>query len=338
MVLKKLTAVIAALAVAVVAAFVIYDAIKPQPLTSSFFSMNTYCSAEVEGKNAEESLAEIKNIVENLDLKILSRTSENSVVYNLNKNGEAQPDAETAAYISLLADISRQSGGAFDFSLGAVSDLWNFGGTPSIPDEAKLAEALSHSGYEKITVANGKVTMQDKQAVIDFGASGKGIALDSVKSYLETHEAERAVVSVGGSVLLYGEGDFTVGIRNPKGDSGSYIAALKIPEGCISTSGSYEQYFEENGRRYHHILDPETGYPVDNGVVSVTILSESGLLSDALSTACFVLGIEKGTELAEYYGAKAIFITEDNLIFTDAETKALITVNDSNYTFAENLI
>lgn len=335
--MKKLTAIIAALAVAAVAAFVIYDAVQPQKLSGSFFLMNTYCSAEVDGKKAEENLAEIQNIVERLDLQILSRTVKTSVIYNLNKNGEAVLDNEIASYFSLLSDISRQSGGAFDFTLGAVSDLWNFGGTPSIPDEAKLAEALSHSGYEKITVTNGMITMQDKQAVIDFGASGKGIALDSIKSYLETHNTERAVVSVGGSVLLYGEGDFTVGIRNPKGDSGSYIATLKIPEGCISTSGSYEQYFEENGKIYHHILDSETGYPVDNGLVSVTIISESGLLSDALSTACFVLGIEKGTELAEFYGAKAVFITDNNVIYTDEETKSLITVNDNNYSFAENL-
>lgn len=335
--MKKLTAIISVLAVLTVAAFIIYDAVQPKPHTNSFFSMNTYCSAEAEGKNAQESLTEIKKIVENLDLKILSRTAEGSVVYNLNKNGEAQLDTETEEYISLLADISNKSSGAFDFTLGAVSDLWNFGGTPSIPDETKLAEALSHSGYKKITVSDGKVTLQDKQAVIDFGASGKGIALDCIKTCLETYKTKRAVVSVGGSVLLFGKGDFTVGIRNPKGDTGSYIATLKISEGCVSTSGSYEQHFEENGKRYHHILDPETGYPVDNGLVSVTVISESGLLSDALSTACFVLGIEKGSELAENYGAKVIFITEDNVIYTDAETQALITVNDNNYSMAENL-
>lgn len=336
--MKKLTAIIAALAVAAVAAFVVFDTVQPKPLSDSFFSMNTYCSAEIEGKNAEESLAEIKNIVENLDLKVLSRTAENSVIYNLNKNGEAQPDAETAAYISLLADISRQSGGAFDFTLGAVSDLWNFGGTPSIPDEAKLAEALSRSGYEKITVSNGKVTMQDKQAVIDFGASGKGIALDSVKAYLDSCETERAVVSVGGSVLLYGEGDFTVGIRNPKGDSGSSIATLTIPEGCISTSGSYEQSFEENGKKYHHILDPETGYPVDNGIISVTVISESGLLSDALSTACFVLGVEKGFELADKYGATVIFITDDNCIRTRGDNSDYIELHDESYSLYNNIV
>lgn len=332
--MKKIAACIIAVAVAALAIFVIYDATKSKPLTNNFFSMNTYVSAQVEGKNAEENLVEIKKTIENLDLNVLSRTSENSVIYNLNKNGEALLDTETAAYFSLLADISKQSGGAFDYTLGAVSDLWNFGGTPSVPDEVQLSEALAHSGYEKIAIANGKATMADKAAVIDFGASGKGIALDCVKTYLETQKTERAVISVGGSVLLYGEGDFTVGIRNPRGDSGSYIATLTIPENCVSTSGSYEQSFEQDGKKYHHILDPETGYPVDNGLVSVTVISESGLISDALSTACFVLGMEKGSDLAEEYGATVIFITEDNLIHT--KNSEILNISNPDYSLAED--
>lgn len=332
--MKKKAAIITAVAVVIIAALIIFDAVQPQKLSGSFFSMNTYCSAEVEGKNAEENLAEIQAVVEKLDLEILSRTAENSVIYNLNKNGTADLEADVTAYFALLSDISDKSNGAFDFTLGAVSDLWNFGSTPSIPDETMLAEALSHSGYKKIALSGNKITLGDKNAVIDFGASGKGIALDSVRSYLDTQKIKRAVVSVGGSVLLYGEGDFTVGIRDPKGGSGS-VATLKTEKACISTSGSYEQYFEENGRRYHHILSPKTGYPVNNGLLSVTVISESGLLSDALSTACFVLGIEDGTVLAEHYGAKVIFITDDNLIYTDAQTKSALSVTDNNYRLAE---
>lgn len=333
--MKKKAAIITAVAVVIVAALIIFDAVRPQTLSSSFFSMNTYCSAEVESKDAKNNLAEIQNIVEKLDLEILSRTAENSVVYNLNKNGTADLEADIAAYFTLLADVSNQSDGAFDFTLGAVSDLWNFGSTPSIPDESKLADALSHSGYKKVSLSGSKISLGDKNTVVDFGASGKGIALDSISSYLDTQKTNRAVISVGGSVLLYGKGDFTVGIRDPKGSTGS-IATLRTAETCISTSGSYEQYFEESGKRYHHILNPETGYPVDNGLVSVTVISESGLLSDALSTACFVLGTEKGAALAEHYGAKAIFITDENIIYTDSETKAMLSVTDNNYRLAEN--
>lgn len=306
--MKKSVSVIAVIAVVALAAFIIYDALKSETASSDFFAMNTYISAEVEGENAEANVSEIQQIVEHLDTGVLSRTAEDSVISNLNKNGEADLSADVAAYFSLLLEICGQSEGAFDITLGAVSDLWNFGGTPSVPEENDLAEALYHSGYKKISVSNGKAVLNDSDAIIDFGAAGKGIALDSVKSYLETQQAERAVVSVGGSILLYGEGDFTVGVRNPYGDSADYVMTLTLPAGCVSTSGSYEQCFEENGKTYHHILNPETGYPVDNSVVSVTVISENGLLSDALSTACFALGIEKGFELAEEYGAEVTFM------------------------------
>ena len=310
--MKKIATVAAVIAAVVLAAFIIFDAAVPKN-TFSFFAMNTYVSGEVEGRKSDKISQEIENIIGTLDTKILSRTAEGSFVYNLNKNGEAVPDAEVAAYFSLLAEVCRQSGGAFDFTLGAVSDLWNFGGTPSIPDSEKLADALSHSGYEKISAADGKITLTDKSAVVDFGASGKGIALDSVKAFLEAQGASRAVISVGGSVLLYGDDEFTVGIKNPFGGA-DFAAKLTVNECCVSTSGSYEQYFEENGQRYHHILDPQTGYPAESGVVSATVISESGLLSDALSTACFVLGIEKGFDLANEFGATVIFVTENGEI------------------------
>ncbi len=332
--MKKVASVIAAVAAAVLAVFVILDAVSPR-LTFDFFAMNTYVSGEVEGGNPDEISKEIKSTVETLDTRILSRTAEGSFVYDLNKNGEAHPDAEMAAYFSLLAEVCRQSGGAFDFSLGAVSDLWNFGGTPSIPDGAELADALSRSGYEKVSLSGGKITLTDKAAVVDFGASGKGIALDRVKSCLEAHGAKRAVISVGGSVLLFGKDEFTVGIKNPSGGAGN-AARLTVNECCVSTSGSYEQYFEENGKRYHHILDPETGYPAESGVISATVVSESGLLSDALSTACFVLGIEKGFDLAEEFGATVIFITDSGEIHLKESAKIKIDLDGEGFTLVKH--
>ncbi len=327
-------AVVAAVTVfaVVLAVFVFYDGVLNKNSEADFFSMNTYVTAKVTGYESDLCTAEIQKIVKNLDTAVLSRTSGDSLVSSLNRNGGGELDIQTAAYVSLLLDVCKKSGGAFDFTLGAVSDLWNFGSDPSIPDEKTLSEALSHSGYEKINISGSTLSMQDKAAVLDFGASGKGIALDSIKAYLETRDIKNAVVSVGGSSLLFGDRDFTVGIRNPEGNSGSYIAKLHMGEGCVSTSGSYEQFFEENGKRYHHILNPETGYPVDNGLVGVTIVSESGLLSDALSTACFVLGIEKGSALAAEYGCTAIFVTEDKKIYIEGDAD-IVEITDNTYSY-----
>ena len=330
--MKKTVAAVVAVAIAALAVFVFYDGVLNKTSETDFFSMKTYVTAKVTGYESDLCTAEIRKTVDNLDVNILSRTSEDSLVYSLNRNGGGEVDIQTATYISLLLDVCRKSGGAFDFTLGAVSDLWKFGSTPEIPDETALLDALSHSGYEKITLSGGKLEMADKSAVLDFGASGKGIALDSVKAYLETREIKNAVVSVGGSTLLFGDKEFTVGIRNPEGNAGSYIAKLHMGEGCVSSSGSYEQFFEENGKRYHHILNPETGYPVDNGLVGVTIVSDSGLLSDALSTACFVLGIEKGSELAREYGCTAIFVTADKKIYIEGDAD-IVEITDASYTY-----
>ena len=183
-------------------------------------------------------------------------------------------------------------------------------------------------------LSENSVAFEDNFTV-DFGAAGKGIALDEIKDYLETTKTKEAVISVGGSILLYGEKNFTVGIKDPEGNAGRHVAILNVGEGCVSTSGSYERFFEENGKRYHHILDPDSGYPAQSGVVSVTVVSESGILSDALSTACFVLGIEKGGALAAEYGCETVFIDENKKLYVSEGLKDKIEISDTSYSLAE---
>ena len=327
---KTAVAVVMVIAAALVG-FLVFDGTINKEITSDFFSMNTYSTVKLKGARSDEAAEEIKSLTEKLDTEILSRTSGNSVVSVLNKNGGGNAE-KISPYLDILFDVCEKSEGAFDFTLGAVSDLWNFGSNPVLPDEAKISEALSHSGYEKMSVTANKLVYGDKSSVIDFGAAGKGIALDEIKTVLEDKKIREAVVSIGGSVLLTGDKEFTVGIRNPEGNSGSYIAKLRITEGCVSTSGSYEQQFELNGKKYHHILDPETGYPVDNGLLSVTIISDSGILSDALSTACFVLGYEKGKALAEAYNCGAVFVTEDKKVYAENGAENHIEITDNAYT------
>ena len=324
---KTAVAIVIIIAVALIG-FLASDGIFGKETTADFFSMNTYSSVKLKGFESDKAAEEIKEYTEMLDREILSRTSGNSVVSLLNENGGGNAE-KISDYLSILLDVCEKSEGAFDFTLGGVSDLWKFGSNPVIPDEKMLADAVSHSGYEKVSLDGNSVSVSD-ELIIDFGASGKGIALDEIKNHFESSKTKRAVVAVGGSVLLYGDGEFTVGIRNPEGNSGSYIAKLKTDARCVSTSGSYEQSFEKNGRIYHHIIDPKTGYPSENEVVSVTIVSESGLLSDALSTACFVLGVEKGFGLADEYGAKAVFITKDKKIIPSDGLELEIT--DNGYT------
>lgn len=332
--MKRFAKIAAVLAVALLVSLIIADTAKPA-LKFDFFAMNTFVSGEIKGKKLEETHKEIQSIINKLDKAILSRTEENSFIYNLNKNGEAVADTKLFEYFLKLNEVCKKSDGAFDYTLGGVSDLWNFGNTPSLPDTNKLSDALSHCGYENVFLSDGNITLADKNSVVDFGASGKGIALDETRNYLDVADISRAVISVGGSVLLYGNDDFTVGIKNPFGGSG-YAAKLTLNECCVSTSGSYEQSFEQNGKKYHHILNPETGYPVENEVISATVISESGLLSDALSTACFVLGVDKGFALAEEFGATVIFITENGEIHLKETSNLKITVENSGFSIVKH--
>ncbi len=330
--MKKAVSVVTVVAAVLLVAFLAYDGIANKETTADFFSMNTYVTAKIVGADSSECVEQIRSITENLDTEVLSRTSASSDVFRLNADCGGAVDGKLKSWFEILLDVCQKSDGAFDFTLGAVSDLWNFGSAPAVPDENELKDALSHSGYQKILLAGDSVTYGDKSLVVDFGAAGKGIALDEIKAALSEKKIRNAVVSVGGSVLLFGDKEFTVGLRDPHGNSGSYIAKLNLTGCCVSTSGSYEQQFEKDGEIYHHILNPETGYPADSGFLSVTVVSESGILSDALSTACFVLGYEKGTALAKEFGAHAIFVNGNREIIAEEYLVDIIEITDDSYT------
>lgn len=329
--MKKI--LIALAVVAAVAAAAIFFA-SSNEVKREFFAMNTFVSAKVKGFAAKDAAGGISTLVRELDSKQLSRYTSGSEISRINSEAEAVLSDEMRDYITELLEVGKMSGGKFDIALGAVSDLWSFNDSPRVPSTDELTEALSRSGSGKLSLSGNTLTRADG-CIIDLGSAGKGIALDKVKSYLSDKKISSAVVSVGGSVLLYGKGSFNVGVRDPWGEAGRSVMTVKLGAGCVSTSGSYERCFEQGGKRYHHILDPDTGLPVENGLVSVTVISDSGLLSDALSTACFVLGAEGGAKLAAKYGCEAIFITEDKKVICTDGIKPNVTVLADGYTVVE---
>lgn len=329
--MKKI--LIALAVVAAVAAAAIFFA-SSNEVKREFFAMNTFVSAKVKGFAAKDAAGGISTLVRELDSKQLSRYTSGSEISRINSEAETVLSDEVRDYITELLEVGKMSGGKFDIALGAVSDLWSFNDSPRVPSSDELSEALSRSGSDKLSLSGNTLTRADG-CIIDLGSAGKGIALDKVKSYLSDKKISSAVVSVGGSVLLYGKGSFNVGVRDPWGEAGRSVMTVKLGAGCVSTSGSYERCFEQGGKHYHHILDPDTGLPVENGLVSVTVISDSGLLSDALSTACFVLGAEGGAKLAAKYGCEAIFITEDKKVICTDGIKPNVTVLADGYTVVE---
>lgn len=329
--MKKI--LIALAVVAAVAAAAIFFA-SSNEVKREFFAMDTFVSAKVKGFAAKDAAGVISTLVRELDSKQLSRYTSGSEISRINSEAETVLSDEMRDYITELLEVGKMSGGKFDIALGAVSDLWSFNDSPRVPSTDELTEALSRSGSDKLSLSGNTLTRADG-CIVDLGSAGKGIALDKVKSYLSDKKISSAVVSVGGSVLLYGKGSFNVGVRDPWGEAGRSVMTVKLGAGCVSTSGSYERCFEQGGKRYHHILDPDTGLPVENGLVSVTVISDSGLLSDALSTACFVLGAEGGAKLAAKYGCEAIFITEDKKVICTDGIKPNVTVLADGYTVVE---
>lgn len=245
---------------------------------------------------------------------LLSRTIEGSDVWNIN-NANGAPvtvsDA-TAEVLSLALAVSRDSGGVFDITTAPVSDLWDFTAeNPSLPDSGDISDALTKVDWTKIALDGNTATLPAGMS-IDLGGIAKGYIADKIAEYLVSRDVECAVLNFGGNVVMLGEkpdgSDWAVGIQDPAGKTGEYLTVLKTSARSAVTSGTYERGFDLDGVRYHHILDTETGMPVQNGLASVTVLGESSAAADALSTACFALGVEKGSELLEKYGMEGVFV------------------------------
>ena len=214
------------------------------------------------------------------------------------------------------------SNGAFDITIGSVSRLWDFTAeSPKVPDSGRIAEALTHVDYTRVSVSdNGDGTYsisKPDDVILDLGAVAKGYIADKIKAFLVDNGVKSAIINLGGNVLCIGEKkkgtDFTIAVKKPFSDSGEYMELLHINDTSVVSSGTYERYFySDDGTFYHHILNPKTGYPYETQLCDVTILSHESTVGDCLSTTCFVLGADKGMELIESRdGIEAIFMLND---------------------------
>jgi thiamine biosynthesis lipoprotein len=211
------------------------------------------------------------------------------------------------------------SGGAFDITVGPLVKLWDIGGDdPRLPSGAELDAVLPLIAWQGIVIDReaGTVFLARKGMRLDLGAIAKGYAADEAARIIRAARIPRAVIDLGGNILALGEKTgkkpWRVGIQNPLDDRGSYMGILEVRDKTLVTSGIYERYSEIKGKRYHHILSTADGYPVENGLLSVTVVAEKSADADALSTALFALGYEKGKALAESLdGVYAIFVFDD---------------------------
>lgn len=224
---------------------------------------------------------------------------------------------ETEEVLRLAKEYNKLSQGHFDVTAGPLIDLWNIhDGQGHYPTQEELDRVLPLIRSDDLLVESGRAYLSREGMIADLGAIAKGYIADKVKTLLEEQGVEHAVLDLGRNILLIGgktaDTGFTVGIQDPNQDEGTLAALIRTSGKSIVTSGIDERYFLYEGKRYHHVLDPFTGFPADTGLASVTILSDSSAQGDALSTSCLLLGAEEGMKLVESLnGIEALFITTD---------------------------
>ena len=295
------------------------------PITETAFKLNTVVTISIYDSRDTSLLEGCMELCDHYE-QMFSRTLETSELYQLNHGELADADgvshlsAELAELIGRGLEYGQLSGGRFDIAIGPVSSLWDFtSDNPSVPEDSLIQAALPLVDYQDVTLDGQDLTFQKEGMQLDLGAIAKGYIADRLKDYLLENGVESAIINLGGNVLCVGSRPdgtpFRVGLQRPFADRNETIATIEVSDLSVVSSGIYERYFEQDGRLYHHILDPATGYPCENNLVAVTILSEESTDGDGLSTTCFALGLEEGMELIESLeNVEAMFITEDNAL------------------------
>lgn len=329
--LKKTLLVFLVLFALIIAADVLF--FKDNTYEGHFIKMDTDITIKGEGYDMDLATRDILKAIDEIDFEMSAHNTDGKL-YKLNTQKKAEFSEQTIKLLQLAEDVCDRSDGAFDIKIKPIIDAWGFGTDfPKKPSKEQIAAALDEKNNTKISYSENTVTLNTGK--IDLGGIAKGYASDKAKEILEKYEnIDYAVIDFGGNIFTYGQkpdgSKFKVGIDDGKD---GVFATLETDSAFIITSGGYERYFEENGQKYHHIIDPKTGYPSNSGLISATIISDSGALGDALSTACFVLGVEKGALLVESYGAKAVFLDENKNVYTVGDVN--IELTDNSYTLAQ---
>lgn len=298
---------------------------EQEPITKTDFALDTMISITVYDSKDEEILNEAMDLVAKYE-GIYSRTLETSELYLLNNRTLPSVDNNLYTYeiSNELSEImnyglkySQISDGAFDITIEPLSSLWDFKSKdPRVPDGRLIEESVSKIGYEDIELDGDRITLKNDYTRIELGAIAKGYIADIVKEYLISKGVNSAIIDLGGNILCVGEKpngeSFKIGIQKPFADRNEVIAAMDIKDKSVVTSGVYERYFKVGDKTFHHIINPETGFPYNNNLISVTIVSDRSVDGDGLSTSCFALGLDEGMALVDSLDdTYAIFITKD---------------------------
>jgi thiamine biosynthesis lipoprotein len=323
---------------------VLSGCVKPLPAQSEFV-LGTACSVNLYDQGTSGAYRKIFDRLREIE-RAMSANLEDSDLGRINAAAGLEAVAASAGTIRALKRavyFAELSGGAFDPTVGPLVKLWGIGsGGEKIPGEDEIAGALSLINWRDIVIDEdaGTVFLARPGMGLDLGAIAKGYAADETARIIGEAGIERALIDLGGNILVCGAkkdgSPWRVGIQDPTGGRGAYAGVAEVTDKTLVTSGVYERFFESGGRRYHHILSTSSGYPVDTGLLSVTVISGNSMDADALSTALFALGYEAGLALAESMeNTEAVFIFADRSVRGTSGAFDHFTLANDDFTRAE---
>lgn len=327
-------------------------------VSRSAFMLDTYITLTAYGPNADAAIDEALKQISKIEaaMSIFADTSEVSYINQAASAAPVKVSAEVAEVLYSALHYSKITDGLFDVSVKPLTDLWAITSpNPRVPELEKLDAALKLVGYENIEFdpVSKTVFFTKNDMGIDLGGIAKGYAADETARIFKKHNIRRAIINLGGNIVVMGQrkaafierlqgllsgspmdSRFRVGIQTPFAPTGEYCVIVRASDAAVVSSGSYERNFTAGGVLYHHIIDPRTGYPASNGIESVTVICPSSTAADALSTGIFVMGIEDGMEFADKCGVDVIIIDSEKRIYTNLDMQD-ISIIDPAYTLAK---
>ncbi|MBP1744348.1 MAG: putative thiamine biosynthesis protein [Firmicutes bacterium] len=341
---KKIRSLVLGLAVVLSAAlFQGCSAANSEPMEETQFLLGTVCSIKIYDHQSQEVLTKAFDRVREIEDK-MSANKEGTEVDAIDKEagkGYVKVSDDTFYVIEKGLEYSEKSGGVFDISIGPLVKLWGIGTDAArVPSMEEIDSRKSLVNYRDVLLNKEEKSVMLKQEgmALDLGGIAKGYAADEVSRILRESGVEHAIINLGGNVIAInsnvGGKAWNIGIQNPFETRGEIVGSISVTDKTVVTSGIYERYLEVDGVKYHHILNPFTGYPMDSGLASVTVVTGSSIDADAMTKNLFYSGVEKGLEYLEENNpeVEAIFITKDKKVYVTDGLKGSIDITNPEYT------
>lgn len=316
------------------------DSLNNKVFSGQSFVLGTLIQLVAYGENAKIAIEEAIDRLNEIDdkMSVFKPSSEVSII---NKNAGIQANKislDTLFVIKKSIEYSVLTDGAIDITIRPLVDLWGIGtDSQRIPTRSEINKIISLVDYTDLFIdADNRVTLLYKNQAIDLGGIAKGYAADQTRDIFKKHKIKSALINLGGNISALGNKPdntlWNIGIQNPLSDRGDYIGIISVSNKSVVTSGNYEKFFEVDGKRYSHLIDPRTGYPSSNGIISATIVSSDSIACDALTTAIYILGLEKSINLInKLQNIEAVIITEDKKIYFTPGIKNSFELTNSEF-------